>query len=81
MGHFREIENFFLETEISSYEGTLSSLSQLISRGKNTYISKVELLDFFQKNNGLPNHTIEISFVDNSIYIRITECGGESLNQ
>lgn len=67
------INQFFQVATISSYQGSLSSLAQAISRNTGVGVQGYDILDYFIHNNGLPDYCINVCFAKGNIRVLIEE--------
>lgn len=70
---YHAIDQYFKTVAINSFEGTLQSLAQNISRHSGTIITSYNLLEYFSSNNQLYNHSVNISFIHGEAFISICE--------
>lgn len=67
------INQFFQTAVISSYQGSLQSLAQAISRGTGVCVKSNDVLEYFIHNNGLADYCINVCFANGNIRVLIEE--------
>jgi len=65
------IRNYFLNTKIDYYEGSVESLSHTISYTYDHYICPTDLLGFLTSDSFLENYSIQFFIKGNKKYIII----------
>lgn len=66
------IEQYFKTSSLSSFNGSLQSLAQIISRGTGVYVHGDDVLKYLYTNNRLQNYCINICFRNGEIHINIS---------
>ena len=67
------IEQYFNTVAFSSFEGSLQSLEQTISRSTGTYVTSRDIIEYFLNHNGLCDYNINLRFANGETSITILE--------
>lgn len=67
------LQNYFFNTKIDYYDGSVEHLAQIISRTYNQYITPNDLEKFLTRTSFLSNYTIMFSVKDGEKHIVISK--------
>lgn len=65
------VEQYFKTVSFSSFDGSLQSLAQIISRCIGGYVTSRDIVEYLLNHNGLYNHDVKLCFTNGEVNITI----------